>query len=148
MVSKFFEICFGLIVSIILPAKLFIILVVCIVGLDTLMRLITLKKSKEKFNFIKLTGGFLSKVFVYQLIIIAGYHLDDLLINEIVQKFVDISHLSIRLFTIIILSKEIKSIMKKYNLFFGKDIKDEAVDTYNFILDIKERILTLFNKNA
>lgn len=110
----------NIILMIVLGVQYYMLIVGCIFVFDTILGLLTMKKRKEKFNFMKFTKGLAIKILFYTPAVVSLWVLDSFLLNELVLTKVPIEHLVTKSGTVILLSHELSSINKHIGILRGK----------------------------
>lgn len=115
IVWKDTKILIALAIGLLAPIKGLLIAVGIMIVIDTIFGVIAAKKQKKAITSNKLSG-ILSKMFVYQLIVIVAFALDKLILGEFTGLFVDINLLVTKVATLFIIGNELFSIDEKMRI--------------------------------
>lgn len=127
------------------PAAVIILVVFSFVFLDIITAYCRVKKQHKTNKKIRWTSrtfitGFVPKLFLYTIPILAFYGLDFVLLNEFVKYFIPIEHLSTKLIALGFVYSELKSIDENWKIIFGKGLFKYVTDTLNFGKQVKKKI--------
>lgn len=138
IMTTFLESAINILLAIILPAGAYLLLIGLLMLTDTLLKLYSLKQTKEKMDWMKLFKGLQQKMLVYTPIILCIYWMDTLLMNDIVKQFVDVDLLTTKLGSLVLASTEITSINKNFKAITGKSLLDRVKNVLHVAKDVKK----------
>jgi len=119
--AKFLSICFALLI----PIQFMLLLVGAFIFADTVAGIWCAKKSNKKITSNRLSG-IISKMLVYNSVVILAYALDVNLLGEFLLHIVSISLLLTKVTVIALITNELYSINEKLVNVKGKGIFDYA----------------------
>jgi len=109
----------GSIAALLAPIQWVLILVGMFIVLDTCFGIWAAKKTKKKLTSRRFSG-FISKMFIYQLVVITVYALDKLLLGEFLLYFINIHLVLTKITAICLIFAEVFSINEKLIMVKGK----------------------------
>lgn len=118
IVWKDTKLLFAMIFGLLAPIQGLLILVGVFILIDTIMGIWAAKKAGSTITSYKLSA-MLSKMFIYQLIVIVAYALDKLILGELTGLFVDINLLITKIATLFVIGNELFSIDEKMRIIRG-----------------------------
>lgn len=131
------------ILSIILPVKLYLVVVGMVIFLDAFYSIRALKKKNEKFKMSKFLDGFIKKTAIYSPAVVGIYYLEAFLLKEIMEYFINIPFIITKILTMGILSKELISINKNYAIISGQSIVSGIKSIFSIVKETKKEINNL-----
>lgn len=114
------------ILSFFAPVIPFIVITILFILLDTIMGILKVKYTAEntglKLNSNAFKRGFIPKMLIYTLVLIAVYSADKILTNEIVKHYTQFNFVITKLIALILIVIEAWSIDENFKAIFGVSI--------------------------
>lgn len=145
--TQFIENMVLFILGIILPVKIYLLIVGLIICIDTYYGLKAAKTSNTVFSFKKLFDGLIKKFTRYSIFVLAVYWVDTTFFNDLIVEYKPVlDHIITKLWTMILLAREVVSINDNYKVVHGHSFGDNIKTLVGFGKKAKD-IYDDFNKN-
>ncbi len=155
-IKPYFTNFFMFIFTFLSPVFPIVVTTILVIGLDTVMGiwkakyLFNTKQVETKPNSNNFKRGFVPKAILYTALIIIGFILDRIMLNDIVSHLTKISFsinsnfISTKLLALILISIEAKSIDENFIVIFGVSIRKKLIE---FIKKIKQPLINLLDND-
>lgn len=128
------------VLSILLPVKLYLIVITIIIFLDMFYGIRSLKKKSKSFKWSIFLDGFIKKTAIYTPAIVGIYYLEAFILKEIMEYFINIPFIITKVMTMGILSRELISINSNYETISGQSITSGVKSIFKIVKDSKKEI--------
>ena len=138
------------ILSFFAPVIPFIVITILFILLDTIMGILKVKFTAEnmglKLNSNAFKRGFIPKMLIYTLVLIAVYSADKILTNEIVKHYTQFNFVITKLIALILIVIEAWSIDENFKAIFGVSIIEKFKQSVKTGTNIFRKYLDNGNK--
>lgn len=131
--SNLIEWLVNILMAIIIGVQYYILVAGFLFFIDTFFKILSLKISNEKFNLKKMVGGIVLKMVIYTPMIVSIYLLDILILNDIINMFINLDHIITKIGVFILISQEIISITNSFEKLMGFKILKRTNKLWKFL---------------
>ena len=139
MIKRYIDVTIAVVSAALMPIKATLILVAICIALDTCFGLFKAYKKKKPITSRGLSA-IISKLFLYEFVVIFLYFIDNLLLNDLVKMLIPVDLFLTRIVGIVLVGVEVLSIHENIKESTGFDFIDMAKTILSRSKTIKEEI--------